>query len=550
MVTCISELCESEVTALFKQSQKDPYFIIGLRTPQKVLLFGVERVGEDPESSYNDTFVRLPYGYSVVGMIHPTNEIETVCKSHSNECLILLSYDDYRACLCYTASDGSDVVLQSTSLLNDVLSNYMLIRVRYSLPVYIRPNDPENVVIVEKRIRQETMRFLCDSTTLLSGDMQESLQSVISTPGSPSLAPSFPSVHMLEFVDIVSLDRPVNPVHATDLEFHNLLFDSLFLPLRSASVASFLDAVTRQLCRQVVSALTLEPPHCFLVAPHLPVTLRRSLVRQPHYSSLPLPEGWRRDDADEEWRRAWHKHFALRENRPFFRDTNALFVPTPCEEPLRSVHLRLRPVDGACVVQGDYAYYHYLQQGEKDKGWGCAYRSLQTLFSFFTCSHYVECPVPSIAEIQKTLVHMGDKPSSFVGSREWIGSQEVSYVMSSLLDVDGKFIILDRGSDFLKHVRQLRNHFLLQGTPVMIGGGVLAFTCLGVQWNEEMKECKLLILDPHYTGADAWDEVLEKKHRMEGYYGVCCGWKSWREVFHDKDFYHLYLPTRPPKHNP
>ena len=65
------------------------------------------------------------------------------------------------------------------------------------------------------------------------------------------------------------------------------------------------------------------------------------------------------------------------------------------------MHLRLRPVDGACVVQGDYAYYHYLQQGEEDKGWGCAYRSLQTLFSFFTCSHYVECPVPSIAEVRK-----------------------------------------------------------------------------------------------------------------------------------------------------
>lgn len=164
----------------------------------------------------------------------------------------------------------------------------------------------------------------------------------------------------------------------------------------------------------------------------------------------------------------------------------------------------MRPLDGACVVQGDYAYYHYLQQGEKDKGWGCAYRSLQTLFSFFTYSHYVECPVPSIAEvvmrwlsysqIQKTLVRIGDKPSSFVGSREWIGSQEVCYVMNSLLDVDGKFIILNKGGDFLKHVRQLRNHFLLQGTPVMIGGGVLAFTCLGVQWNEETKECKLLIL--------------------------------------------------------
>ena len=89
---------------------------------------------------------------------------------------------------------------------------------------------------------------------------------------------------------------------------------------------------------------------------------------------------------------------------------------------------------------------------------------------------------------------MGDKPSSFVDSRGWIGSQEVGYVLSSLLDVDGKFIILDKGSDFMKHVRQLRNHFLLQGTPVMIGGGVLAFTCLGVQWNEKTNECKLLIL--------------------------------------------------------
>ena len=47
--------------------------------------------------------------------------------------------------------------------------------------------------------------------------MQESLQSVVSTPGS-SLSPSFPSVHTLEFVDALSLDRQVNPVHATDLE--------------------------------------------------------------------------------------------------------------------------------------------------------------------------------------------------------------------------------------------------------------------------------------------------------------------------------------------
>ena len=42
--------------------------------------------------------------------------------------------------------------------------------------------------------------------------------------------------------------------------------------------------------------------------------------------------------------------------------------------------------------------------------------------------------------------------------------------------------------------------FTLQGTPVMIGGGVLAYTLLGVHFNESTGDCAFLILDPHYTG--------------------------------------------------
>ena len=34
----------------------------------------------------------------------------------------------------------------------------------------------------------------------------------------------------------------------------------------------------------------------------------------------------------------------------------------------------------------------------------------------------------------------------------------------------------------------------------MIGGGVLAYTLLGVQFDEGTGECAFLILDPHYTG--------------------------------------------------
>ena len=44
------------------------------------------------------------------------------------------------------------------------------------------------------------------------------------------------------------------------------------------------------------------------------------------------------------------------------------------------------------------------------------------------------------------------------------------------------------------HMNRLENHFLTQKTPVMIGGGVLAFTCLGVYQNPKTNEWKLLIL--------------------------------------------------------
>jgi hypothetical protein len=35
------------------------------------------------------------------------------------------------------------------------------------------------------------------------------------------------------------------------------------------------------------------------------------------------------------------------------------------------------------VVQGIYSYHHYTQDRIDDSGWGCAYRSLQTIISWF-----------------------------------------------------------------------------------------------------------------------------------------------------------------------
>lgn len=53
------------------------------------------------------------------------------------------------------------------------------------------------------------------------------------------------------------------------------------------------------------------------------------------------------------------------------------------------------------LVQGVYSYHHYMQDRIDDSGWGCAYRSLQTICSWFKHQGYVDRPIPTHKEIQQ-----------------------------------------------------------------------------------------------------------------------------------------------------
>jgi hypothetical protein len=82
---------------------------------------------------------------------------------------------------------------------------------------------------------------------------------------------------------------------------------------------------------------------------------------------------------------------------------------------------------------------------------------------------YVETPIPTHSEIQKCLVDIGDKPASFVGSRQWIGSTEVGFVLERSCGVTSRFLSVSSGEEMPSKARELANHFATNGTPVMIG---------------------------------------------------------------------------------
>ena len=89
-------------------------------------------------------------------------------------------------------------------------------------------------------------------------------------------------------------------------------------------------------------------------------------------------------------------------------------------------------------VRGTLSFYHYKCDEHDDRGWGCGYRTLQTLCSWIinVKEDYSNYQVPSITKIQEVLVELDDKPTSFIKSKQWIGTCEATMILSQLYDVN------------------------------------------------------------------------------------------------------------------
>ncbi|THD26019.1 Ufm1-specific protease 2 [Fasciola hepatica] len=85
--------------------------------------------------------------------------------------------------------------------------------------------------------------------------------------------------------------------------------------------------------------------------------------------------------------------------------------------------------------RGSCYYFHYGLQGIDDRGWGCGYRTLQTILSWFLVNRSCSFEMPDLFQVQKLLCDIGDKPASFHHSKEWIGSYECGVVVELLTQV-------------------------------------------------------------------------------------------------------------------
>lgn len=64
---------------------------------------------------------------------------------------------------------------------------------------------------------------------------------------------------------------------------------------------------------------------------------------------------------------------------------------------------------------------------------------------------------------------------------------------------------------------------------------MLAHTILGVSFDELYEDVRFLILDPHYTGPEQINTIVNK-----GW----CGWKK-KDFWRKDAFYNMCLPQRP-----
>ncbi|XP_017078676.2 probable Ufm1-specific protease 1 [Drosophila eugracilis] len=171
--------------------------------------------------------------------------------------------------------------------------------------------------------------------------------------------------------------------------------------------------------------------------------------------------------------------------------------------------LALPTEDGQTLaIRGGFTYFHYGCDGHQDAGWGCGYRTLQSAISWVYQRRGNIKHVPSIQEIQKILVALGDKGPDFIDSHDWIGTLEEFYVIDVLLELPCKIL----------HAKELNSPEILgqiskyfeeyQGFIAMGGLSDTASKAITGYHRSAEGRIFLQVVDPHFSGVPSSRQQL------------------------------------------
>ena len=197
---------------------------------------------------------------------------------------------------------------------------------------------------------------------------------------------------------------------------------------------------------------------------------------------------------------------------------SCMYMKSRC---ITDIHSRISSPPDSIVGQGGYEYFHYGIDGFLDEGWGCAYRSMQTILSWYKHNYQNIEAVPSISVIQGILKHVDYSYSDLrIGTKQWIGCLEAAAVLSHMSREKIVCRILHASdiNDLYDHLlTTVANHLVEHGSPVMVGAGKFAYSIIGVNCREK----SVLVLDPHFTGSYAESHKALENNKFVGWKDIC-----------------------------
>eukprot|EP00731_Ephydatia_muelleri_P037354 Em0447g9a len=237
-----------------------------------------------------------------------------------------------------------------------------------------------------------------------------------------------------------------------------LPLDLLVLVNPTSNITTVIKVLKEAICSQLRAEeqmLIWKSTPCSIVIRHRHVPTQDCPVTVL-YPSAPMGGSTLTDSDLLDMRKALHHFLGVPQDCPYFRHTNREYFSK-----ITGAHLSPPSINHPSPSPSPQEHILLVLMQ--------LYATQETLWSWFVYQGYTSRAPPTHRQVQQALVDVRDKEPSFVGSREWIGSFEVSTCLNQLLGIQCKIHYCSSGAEMGSVGRLLLHHFKTQWTPVMIG---------------------------------------------------------------------------------